>query len=55
MIAFSSILLAIDEPNLSSYSKDCLLVCHTISSALFIVEAVIKIIVFNFAFLKNPF
>ena len=55
MIGFSSILLAIDEPSLSPYSKQVLDICHSVTFVVFLLEAVIKIIVFNFNFENNPF
>ena len=54
MIGYSSILLAIDEPGLSDYSKSVLSICHNVTSAIFLLESLIKIIVFNFNFDLNP-
>jgi len=48
LIAASSIALAFDEPNISDYKANIMVILHNIFLGLFIIEMVVKIIVMGF-------
>ena len=50
LIAASSIALAFDEPNISDYKANIMVILHNIFLGLFIIEMVVKIIVMGFYF-----
>lgn len=49
LIAASSLVLAIDEPNISDFKKQVVDICHLVFLGFFILEATIKIIVMGFS------
>jgi hypothetical protein len=55
LIAASSIVLAIDEPNISDYKHKIVSIFHYIFLAMFIIEATIKIIVMGFVAGKRAY